>query len=176
LHAMPACRTGRGRGARLAGRAGGGAPGSVDPWVCHAHDMQLAVPFQALACARPCRGLFPGALPVLCCRSLPSWGVCVMPAGLRREMAAMLLQTGRRAVPCCGRWPLCPNTCPTPFCLLVSCVVLPGGLRQEISDEVMAAARQLQEQHADDVPGLTAPAAVVHCSAITGGRRGWRYA
>lgn len=47
-----------------------------------------------------------------------------------------------------------------------------GGLRQEITEEVMSAARQLQEQHAEDVPGLTAPAAVVPCSAITG-RVGW---
>ncbi len=51
----------------------------------------------------------------------------------------------------------------------MSCAVS-GGLRQEIADEVMAAAQQLQEQHAADVPGLTAPAAVVPCSAVTGGQ------
>jgi hypothetical protein len=43
-----------------------------------------------------------------------------------------------------------------------------GGLWQEITEEVMSAARQLQEQYAQEVPGITAPAAVVPCSAITG--------
>lgn len=123
--------------------------------------------------------------------TLPCWlkrRACVMPQSVDMLLAIppcllvpckvgivdMLSHTGRRAVPCCGLSPLYPKACaPLPAC---AAVCMPGGLRQEISDEVMAAARQLQEQHADDVPGLTAPAAVVHCSAITGGRRGWRYA
>ena len=45
---------------------------------------------------------------------------------------------------------------------------LAGGLQQEIADEVTSVAQQLQQQHAADVPGLTAPAAIVPCSALTG--------
>jgi hypothetical protein len=44
----------------------------------------------------------------------------------------------------------------------------PGDLREEVAHEVMAAAHKLQQQHAQDVPGFTAPAAVIACSAVTG--------
>jgi hypothetical protein len=58
---------------------------------------------------------------------------------------------------------------------LISVALLPvnhaGDLRDEVRHEVMAAARQLQQQHAEDVPGFTAPAAVIACSAVTGARR-----
>jgi hypothetical protein len=43
-----------------------------------------------------------------------------------------------------------------------------GDLREEVTHDVMAAARQLQQQHEQDVPGFTAPAAVIACSAVTG--------
>jgi len=43
----------------------------------------------------------------------------------------------------------------------------PGALRQEVADEVMGAARQLQQQHSE-VAGMTVPAAVVPCSAVSG--------
>eukprot|EP00882_Tetradesmus_deserticola_P024133 GHRQ01026362.1.p1 GENE.GHRQ01026362.1~~GHRQ01026362.1.p1 ORF type:complete len:299 (+),score=149.20 GHRQ01026362.1:519-1415(+) len=43
-----------------------------------------------------------------------------------------------------------------------------GDLREEVAHEVMAAAHQLQQQHAQDVPGFTAPAAIIPCSAVTG--------
>ncbi|WIA30129.1 hypothetical protein OEZ86_000222 [Tetradesmus obliquus] len=43
-----------------------------------------------------------------------------------------------------------------------------GDLREEVTHEVMAAARKLQQQHAQDVPGFTAPAAIIACSAVTG--------
>jgi hypothetical protein len=49
--------------------------------------------------------------------------------------------------------------------LLLGCA---GDLRDEVTHEVMAAAQKLQEQHAQDVPGFTAPAAVIACSAVTG--------
>eukprot|EP00879_Flechtneria_rotunda_P016960 GHRR01017756.1.p1 GENE.GHRR01017756.1~~GHRR01017756.1.p1 ORF type:complete len:501 (+),score=174.15 GHRR01017756.1:298-1800(+) len=42
-----------------------------------------------------------------------------------------------------------------------------GALRQEVADEVVAAAVQLHQQHTD-LPGLTAPAAIIPCSAVTG--------
>lgn len=62
---------------------------------------------------------------------------------------------------------------PDPLLLVVVLLLraAAGGLRQEIAEEVMAAAAQLQQTHADDVPGLTAPAAIVACSALTGGDR-----
>lgn len=59
------------------------------------------------------------------------------------------------------------------WCCGCCCGRSAGGLRQEIADEVMAAAAQLQQTHADDVPGLTAPAAIVACSALTGGWWWW---
>lgn len=58
--------------------------------------------------------------------------------------------------------------------VLVLCLVVTaaGGLRDEVAAEVMSAARELQQQHAGDVPGITLPAACVPCSAVSGMCRG----
>lgn len=44
---------------------------------------------------------------------------------------------------------------------------LAGALRQEVTDEVLAAAQRLREDH-PDAAGATLPTAIVACSAVSG--------
>lgn len=121
LHALPRCRKGRGREARLAGCAGGRyawfwTPGDVVRTTCN-----LPCHSKRCACARPCCGLFTPCLPF-------AVGPCLLVAHVSCQLVCV-----RRWSTCCSKQvgvlchavdcgPCALTPAPPPFVCLCRCV------------------------------------------------------